>query len=398
MASMHLISRIPEHAASYKKTRYDHYTFALTHYNAALRDIASILSHGVPHHTYRDVFLICSILFTSIAVLSGATDEIMLHARSALHLFYQWKFWEDGGTRRDTQPGPLLTNKSAFVRLMSRLEAQIMWRGCIRDWNDPAQVRLPSSRPFQSTMDAYVEMQTLISAMTEFHRLALQNSDAKHEIRPIQDSYGLHAQAVTMWRAKYRELRRSQQPNEHELIPDFVVRIWLTWFEKALGLCAEKDWCCQIALNPIYEEVLKLAEKTADSTTDGMSLQNPILGGFSYGPSVCEPLQMVAIHRESAQSHRAIALLRRLGRNEGLWDTGFMASFAEARTMVEESLDESLATSKKRPCGFGQLGCTCGRVVDLSIEFLETKAARVRLRALDEALGHSSEHIRDISW
>lgn len=392
------MSRIPEEGLSCKQARHDHCIFALTHYNAAVRAITEIMSREKPDYINREIFLICTVLFTSISVLRGTLHEIMLHTRSSLHMFYQWKFLDEDSKGRGNRQGTLLTNKTALIRLLSRLEAQIMWRGCLRDWNDPDYVRLPSKTPYRSTMDAYVEMQPLISAMTGFSRSELQNTGAEDGFSVLQDSHGLHRKAVTKWRAKYQKLRKSQQSHEVDIAQDVVVRIWLIWFEKALGLCTTKNWSCKTALNPIYEEVLDLGEKTADlmAATD-QSQQDQVNGGLSYGPSICEPLALVAIHRDPSFSRRAIALLRRLGRNEGLWDTRFMASLAEARMLVEENIDEceDSLQIKKRPCGFGQHGCMCGRVVQISIEFMEGRTARLALGALDDIL---PGYVRDISW
>lgn len=398
MTAMHLKPDIYQGAPETRTYTDDDYVFAVTHYNKAVKYLIDMARKEDIDYTTREVLLMANILFTSTCVLGGDSKELMVHAQHGLQLFYDWKLWEDDKHTSGRQVSPLLT-KASVVPLMNRLEGQYIRCGGPRHWHGTGKVRDGLDAPFTSSLEAYLDLQPLMSGF-----LALCQSGAlyKHPVdcpRPLVDIRMLYRRAIDAWMVKYKHLQRyRQQKSEEPLVQEFTLKIWLISIKVLLLSGTEQVELGWDKYTTAFEDIVSCAESIATKTRRN-DLHSPDIADL-YSPSMCEALHFVADRCRNARIRkRAISLMKELPRKEGMWDSRLLVAMAEARMELEEAgplLGAPL--TEQCSCIPGVFICHGHRIVTTTIEFVQRRTASLGLKTIGHVILQLEGHVRILSW
>ncbi|KAJ6784161.1 hypothetical protein PWT90_11150 [Aphanocladium album] len=359
-------------------------SFVMKHYHAAIRELIPLSnpSGDAPSFENQQVLLMTNVLLLGLASMQGNQRDAAMFSRHSLTLFNDWRFWQRQDTWKTSSQGAMLS-VAPLTALMYRLQSQeIGDRLQQPDWTltDFNQfTKLPSATPFSSMTEAYRELQPIIAGLK---LVAKERQLRPHTdfMLPTPEDCLAFRYAFTAWKAKYDHLCDSQPPETINRLEAMILDLFKATVEHSLFLSDDYS-----ALIPLHSHMVDAAERillaltTADTfnTTlwDGISigspdasspgsqysmvewssiptpgspplLSDPRLGRplpYSFGPVVLEPLFMVAMDcADFGLRRRAIAVLRRWPRAEGIWSSVIMAAFSEALMSATDAIDGGL--------------------------------------------------------
>lgn len=386
VAAMHKRYSIP-FTADAQAARDRHYSLALNQYNASIRHLVGIAGcEGDPSPVDKEALLMASVLFTGLCSLRGDHRQAFVHMRNGLRLFHQWRPWESRSQPR--APGGVLPIDS-LITLFNRLDSQalnLMDDAMRATWEPNVYPRQTLTTPFTSATEAYFEFELLFNGLLELmqRREFLSMEIVPNPLHKVRDSY---RGSFHVWAAKFSNFQASPfvKPADENAI--LSLRIWQLTAQIALDLDVTNIGMCWDEFHAQFERIVDLTEQLLGNQYAGSQADaRPRAPVFSFAAQTCEPLYLVAEScRNSVTRRRAIELLRRWPRREGLWDSVLAATVGEAIMLREESGAEA-----DRLCG-GDCECVKGvyicaghRVLDTDLEFFEEGHGSIMLKTVND--------------
>ncbi|KAJ4145603.1 hypothetical protein LMH87_004449 [Akanthomyces muscarius] len=399
MAAMYSWFKIPSDDPQGQIIRQDHYKFALKQYNEAIAHMVE-LAHQKDAKS-AEVLLMASVLFTGLSSLRGDPKEAMMHASHGLHVAQQWNFLEKTESPDGGQSDHMLPTK-ALVGLVDGFEVQYMWTGArqpiLRRGNIPREVPVA---PFSSATEACFELQRLVGGLL----MAVRNEKIRRTTEqpsPVPDLRQPYRHALSAWKVKFSHLKWSQRLRQTDLDCALVLDIWLCGAEIASSIDLSLYELAWDKFAAKFKRIVKLTQKlVAEEALLEEQRGRPV---YSFSPSVCEPLFMVASScRDGVLRRKAMSLLRQRPRREGIWDAKLMAAIAEAKMLIEErgvaSVDmATMAAGAGCGCIPGVYICNTHRVFFMDIEFLPDRAATAVMKTLHDVAISSEGQVVTITY
>ncbi|OAA66154.1 C6 zinc finger domain protein [Cordyceps fumosorosea ARSEF 2679] len=408
--------------------RQEHYRFALRQHNEAIAHLVALAQNRKEDDARSaEVLLMASVLFTGLSSLRGDPREAMMHASHGLRVAQQWQFLEkteedaecgvSGASSSSTAADHHMLPTKSLVGLIDGFEVQYMWTGArqpiLRRGGLPREVPVA---PFRSATEACFELQRLVGGLL----IAVRNEKERRTAgtsacgvpgapAPVPDLRQPYRHALSAWKVKFSHLKWSQrlrQSTDHHLDScALVLDIWLCGAEIASSLDLSQYELAWDTFAARFRRIIKLTHKLVAEE----ALQEEEVGRrrrrrpvYSFSPSVCEPLFMVASSCRDGQLRReAIALLRQRPRREGIWDARLMAAIAEAKMHIEESgVVAAVEGMMMGGCGCipGVYVCNTHRVFFMDIEFLPDRAAMAVMKTLQDVAINSEGQIVRVTY
>ncbi|KAJ3496682.1 hypothetical protein NLG97_g2478 [Lecanicillium saksenae] len=357
-------------------------SFVMQHYHAAIRELIPLSnpSGDAPSFENQQVLLMTNVLLLGLASMQGNQRDAAMFSRHSLTLFNDWRFWQRQDNWKTSSQGAMLS-VAPLTALMYRLQSQEIADRLQRpDWlvTDFGQyTKLPSATPFASMTEAYRELQPILAGLNLVvkERLLRPHTDFK---LPTPEHCLAFRYAFTAWKAKYDHFcDTTQSPETANRLEAMILDLFKATVENSL--LPSNDYSVLI---PMHHHMVDTAESIllALSTTDmfNASMSDGILGSspeasspssiaesasiltpgsppllsgprlgkplpYSFGPVVLEPLFMVAMDSaDFGLRQRAISVLRRWPRAEGIWSSVIMAGFSEALMSATDAIDGGL--------------------------------------------------------
>ncbi|OAA71229.1 C6 zinc finger domain protein [Cordyceps fumosorosea ARSEF 2679] len=354
--------------------------FVMRHYHAAIRELIPLSnpSGDAPTFGNQQVLLMTNVLLLGLASMQGNQRDAAMFARHSLSLFNAWRFWQRQDDWKTSSQGAMLS-VAPLTALMYRLQSQEVADRLER----PAWLlsefdqftRLPSATPFVSQTEAYRELQPMLAGLTLVAK-ERQLRPYTDFMLPAPDACLTFRYAFTAWRAKYDHFCDSQPPMAEDGLESMILGLLKATVEHALYLSDDYR-----ALLPLHHRMVDTAERILMALTPTAAFDPHIASGspgassptspdpmsewstmptstspplpeqpritkvlpYCFGPVVLEPLFIVAIDCvDYGLRRRAISILRRWPRAEGVWSSVIMAAFAEALATVPDAIDGGL--------------------------------------------------------
>ncbi|PMB68055.1 Transcriptional regulatory protein moc3 [Beauveria bassiana] len=227
-----------------------------------------------------------------------------------------------------------------------------------------------------------------------------QQQQATEHMLPTKSLVGLvdGFEVQYMWTgARQPILRRSSIPRETDLDCALVLDIWLCGAEIASSIDLRLYELAWDKFAAKFRRIVKLTQKlVAEEALREEQRGRPV---YSFSPSVCEPLFMVASScRDGALRRKAMSLLRQRPRREGIWDAKLMAAIAEAKMLIEERAVAAEVDGAGCGCIPGVYICNTHRVFFMDIEFLPERAATAVMKTLHDVTINSKGQVLTITY
>ena len=355
----------------------------LQHCNSSVQHLLHVSSATTLNQLDKEIILMTSVLLIGLFSLKRDLPQAVTLARHGLKLLHEWEFLNQS----QTSSGAILSSKHLAVQLQ-RAQAHYLWPGIESNrvpWLAPL---IPPANalatPFASATDAMLELQPLIMGAAEAVRSDRMYVDS--EVSPRRDPRLPYRVAFAVWRNKFSELK-AMGDGMADKGSMLILEEWALCVELLLVMDV---WQSELGydnyaalferMNNVAEQVIEEDEKRAES-----GRPTP----FSFEMSLNEPLFVVALAcRVRSKCHRAISLMKRWSRTEGMWSSGFLAAVAEAAAMAEESGSLSL-NRFVCPCVPGSFVCGRHRVFSTVIGFVDNGLARVNINSIEGFLEKS---------
>ncbi|KAJ3497205.1 hypothetical protein NLG97_g2079 [Lecanicillium saksenae] len=366
----------------YNELSSENYVFALKHYNHAIRHILPVASRQT--HTYQDkeMILASEIMFFGINSMLDYLVEAAEHAKNAIRLYDLWEFGRADdenastgfkGTAYSTPRGAVLRKRSlvsliADLRLqfLNRLDHQFMILR--KEARESYQPSAPAGKPLRSTDEAYDEMVLLL---TEFLLATKMNAPVQVGILPSQPLSFICHRRFSTWIYKFEQFSQAfacSPPQEGAdkyrwrmlTIYVLVMRARLLYGDVEDVHSLDR---CAATFYQALEQLERFADDWHGEPPAGTDSSQP--AGFSFSMSMAEICYCIATGcREHDLRCRAVALLRRWGVCDGMWDSNLMAALIEVTMQVEDEAgiaNESLGAGVEPPCPCAYRKFVCGQ-------------------------------------
>ncbi|KAK3196092.1 hypothetical protein K4F52_000960 [Lecanicillium sp. MT-2017a] len=338
----------PSKAANDRYLEQRYYVFALGQYNSAIREVTKIMARNryedggkaavaAAAAADQETLLLVSVLFTGICTMQRDLQPALTHIKSALGMFYSWRFWER--TANDHRQGVLPPRSITAVMTMfethySNLAASAHPQQSIR-WADTAP--RCSTVPFRTVKDAYFEY---LPIQGWAQSKILLRGPPKRMASPavVEDVQ----REFDVWAGKFAAFKRTLDPDEpvphNSVVLLELLELSLRTF---LGLASDdvKTIPKWRSSGPQFERLICWSERLTKEFSDLNDASKKALNiGYRFCPTLNEVLRFVAFFAfDFDVRRRAIALMRRCKRMDGLWYNDLSAQIAVAKLEVERS-------------------------------------------------------------
>jgi hypothetical protein len=303
--------------------------FALSQYNKAIAYLAKAMNS--PSSNSVDTALLVCILFVCVECLRGDYQPAIKHFQGGMSIAIA-----AGGTKGPNSRNSRITGvREKLVPFFNRLEllGQVYGHRPPYEYGlEPLDILPRNFRSIVEARDSIVHIMNL--ALRSIHKTKF----ARHDGTISPDDYRYHSEITTCilaWKPALDRFLLSVRPSprlkEAATILEIQQTVALTWLNRSLvpeESAADADI-------PLYEHAVRLAETlSTDSAQNDKTLPTST---FLFDMETVSPIYLVAIKcREPSIRRRAIALLRRTVRREGLWDSVKAAAIAERIVEIEE--------------------------------------------------------------
>lgn len=307
--------------------------FALSQYNKAIAHLTKAMNSSSSNSV--DTALLVCILFVCVECLRGDYEPALKHFKGGMSIALA-----AAGTQGPNSRGHQTTAiREKLLPFFNRLELL----GQVYGTQPTYEYGLEPSEVLPQTFHSIVEARdSIVHLMNLSIRLihSTRTSRYSNAITPADRVY--HKQLITSLHAWKQTLDQhllavppSPRLTEAATILQIQQLATLTWLHRSLV----PEECATDADIPLYERAVALAE-TLPATTAADSAQNfpQQPSTFLFDMETVSPLYLIAIKcRHPLIRRRAIAVLRRRVRREGLWDSGKAAAIAERVVEIEEA-------------------------------------------------------------
>lgn len=304
--------------------------FALSQYNKAIAYLTKAMNSSSSNSV--DTALLVCILFVCVECLRGDYEPALKHFRGGMSIALA-----AAGTQGPNSRGHQTTAiREKILPFFNRLEllGQIYGTQPTYDYGlEPSEI-LPQT--FRSIVEA---RDSIVHLMNLSIRLIHSNRTRRYTNQITAADRLYHSELITClqtWKATLDHYLLTAPPTPNLTEAATILQIQhlatLTWLNRSL--VAEE--CAADADIPLYERAVSLAETLPSTST--LVAQNFQPSTFLFDMETVSPLYLIAIKcRHPRIRRRAIAVLRRRVRREGLWDSGKAAAIAERIVELEEA-------------------------------------------------------------
>jgi hypothetical protein len=304
--------------------------FALSQYNKAIAHLAKAMNSSSSNSV--DTALLVCILFVCVECLRGDYVPALKHFQGGMSIAIA-AAGEGGPNSRASQTTGV---REKVVPFFNRLELL----GQVYGHRPAYEYGLRPSDVLPHTFHSIVEARdSIVHIMNLSIRLIHKTKFDRYNGKVTQDDYTYHGEIVKCVLACKTTLDHflltvppSPRLTEAATILEIQQIVCLTWLNRSLV----PEECVADADIPLYERAVSLAESLSSSTPtpDQKHVQSST---FLFDMEIVSPLYLVAIKcRHPMVRRRAISLLRRTVRREGLWDSVKVAAIAERIMEIEE--------------------------------------------------------------
>lgn len=316
--------------ASIRKQREQHNDpFALSQYNKAIAHLARAMNSQSPASI--DTALLVCILFVCVECLRGDYRPALKHLEGGMHIALS----AAGASGPNSKYAQATAVREKLIPFFNRLEllGQVYGQRPSYEYGlEPCDVLPTTFHSIVEARDSIVHIMNL--AIRSIHSTKFR----RYENKLTTADYVHHSEIVEcalVWKETLDAYLLTTPPSprltEAATILEIQQIVALTWLNRSL-IPEESAADADI---PLYERAVSLAETLTPSERD----RNPTLPAstFLFDMEIVSPLYLVAIKcRHPIIRRRAIALLRRYVRREGLWDSVKAAAVAERVMELEE--------------------------------------------------------------
>lgn len=391
------------------KQRY--YDFALSEYSKSVSYLLSAMKKQRPSYCDKETLLIATSIFVGICTLQGDLASAMVHIRSGLRLFYEWRFWEDVkhcGSRRQFS----LPTSNPLTSLFVCFTAQHVSTGAPSPWSGQGlpeligapfhsleELRLFRSVPFRSVEEAYMELRSIFVYASAQRR----QQNVEEWPRPGPPPSILHMYRLTFrsWHEKYSKAKAllwKECTNLRQLLNlqlmEVTVRIMLS--HNPSGHYQSKD-----GIQVLFAKAISLGEQilTMEGDIVGSGMHNFESPVFSILPAAFAQLGQVAmLCRDPALRLQATSLLRAWPR-QATRLPDLTCQIVEARWNLEVSgALRSPCDPKGGQCIPGSYVCVSHRVCDVQLLFTGQRQARLEIKTVGNTMRNCQGEIFNMGW
>ena len=348
-----------------KEQEHHNNPFALSQYNKAIAHLTIAMSS--PSSNSVDTALMVCILFVCVECLRGDYEPALKHFQGGMSIALA-----AAGTQGPNSRGHQTTAvREKLLPFFSRLELL----GQVYGTQPTYQYGLEPSEVFPKTFNSIVEARDSIVHMMNLSVRFIQSTRSSRYSNDISAAERLYHSALLTslhaWEHALDHYLTTAPPSPRLTEAATILQIQhlatLTWLNRSLV----PEECAADADFPLYERAVCLAESLSFEPDSAHDMQPST---FLFDMETVSPLYSIALKcRHPTIRRRAIAVLRRRVRREGLWDSGKAAAIAERIVELEEA----------------ELGVLDGSV-------LPREEVRIRNCLIDSAPGlndlHSSGH------
>ncbi|GAB7325652.1 hypothetical protein MBLNU13_g09630t1 [Cladosporium sp. NU13] len=286
-----------------------------------------------------DTALLVCILFVCVECLRGDYEPALNHFKGGMSIALA-----AAGTQGPNSRGHQTTAiREKLLPFFNRLELL----GQVYGTQPTYEYGLEPSEALPQTFHSIVEARdSIVHLMNLSIRLihSTRTSRYSNGITPTDRRY--HSQLITSlhaWKATLDHHLLTAPPSTRLTEAATILQIQqlatLTWLNRSLV----PQECAADADIPLYERAVSLAETLPSTAADSAQTFQHQPSTFLFDMETVSPLYLIAIKcRHPAIRRRAIAVLRRRVRREGLWDSGKAAAIAERIVEIEEAELETL--------------------------------------------------------
>lgn len=363
----------------------DYYTFALRHYANAVSELVSI-AHKKDHTCEdKETILTAEILFIGINSMAGYLTQAIQHAQNLIKLCDEWDFAKQDANLAKGESSVTVLSRQSITTFVANFKIQFVNRLDHEFLMDTKNANLCKYRPLspaplQWTVDeAYHEMTELLFS----YLLAAKSSESMQAgILPSQPMSSIAGRNLLAWTYKFQKFRQSQSEQSPKGAREEFGWRMLEIYQRIMRISLVHDdleytykWDRQtLTFFGILEDLERLAEDWLTQCRARADKQAQ--DDFSFSMSMAESCYFISIAcRDHDLRLRAIALLRRWGICDGLWDSNLMAAVIEATMDVEE--EPGLTTARLQtdnhqacPCIYRKYICEEHRIWTRKIRFL----------------------------
>lgn len=309
--------------------------FGLSEFNRAIKSMSALMTQKELSMADQQAILTTCVLFTGISSLQGRQSQAFMHVKNGLRMIHHWRLSNRIMTPAEKNAVDMLL--LTFVRLDTQIRPYLVGQESLLQWTDEdIVVALSPQRTFQTTFEAYFELEVLFNKLLRLNFNAYSFKQLALEIESLKNQ-------GEIWDRQFTHLLSTITPNASELDALDFIRLRREYARAILScLVINAKNNVHDDLIPIYEAIIEFSEKVLqkDSHTprqgvpDSQKLEHPI---FVLGSTVIEPLFFTATRcREPTLRRRALYLMRLCPRREGICE-GMMASkVAQKAIEVEE--------------------------------------------------------------
>jgi hypothetical protein len=310
--------------------------FALSQYNKAISHLAKAMNSSSSNSV--DTALLVCILFVCVECLRGDYVPALKHFQGGMSIAIA-AAGEGGPNSRASQTTGV---REKVIPFFNRLELL----GQVYGHRPAYEYGLQPSDIFPRTFHSIVEARdSIVHIMNLSIRLIHKTKFGRYngEITTADHAYhGEIVQCVLAWKTTLDHFLLTVTPSprltEAATILEIQQIVCLTWLNRSLV----PEECVADADIPLYERAVRLAESL--TSPDQHHLPSST---FLFDMEIVSPLYLVAIKcRHPLIRRRAISVLRRTVRREGLWDSVKVAAIAERIVEIEEVELKSLNGSE----------------------------------------------------
>lgn len=341
------------------QTGREFYAFALEEWNMAISELVKLMAKPVHSYGDRESILLASVLFAGIGCLQKNLKQALMHVTKSMELFNQWRFWLEAIAASPQRSSRGVIDPSWLLHIISYLEFQaheIDNTIALHSWKRhlyelPRQL---DSKRFTSSAEAYYEYVPL-----HFGSAVEPKSYGPVRVGPDQDDVANFENVYSSWRVRFQQLEKdSAALPPSEKLGVSTLRLLVNCERLCRYLLRSNDPEEWSRHNPRFRDILDVAEQLLDEEHSLSEVSGEIAPTFSFSLSAVEVLRIVGfVSRHGPDRQRAVRLLRKYRRRDGLWDNDMTVALMEAKIALEE---RSIAEFEATGCGCRRDVFACG--------------------------------------
>lgn len=348
-----------------------HGVFALEQCLKSIRSLKRLTAQQELSEQDRIVVLTTCILFSCLSALEGYQEQAFMHIHSGLKLIRDWQLEEV----YLQQPGNHMS--SMLLLMFNQLDTQgrsvrqglMTWTNAVFDKRDKSKLTIPCSvQNFTSCLQAYIELERLING---FSHIGIKNEDESgaDSEQTVAQWKQVYSHALAAWDTRFNSFlaSTSERISENMMILLRIRYIFTStlFHDPCSGELGYDEFIHQFTtIVNFVERILEPRGAVTVQQEEFSSSQNPIHPhvNISLSTIISDPLLFIAMRcREPNTRHRALRMLKKYPRREGVVNTILATNLLERMISFEE---KSCPKSKSCPDDDSSTGpgtCSAGR-------------------------------------